>query len=169
MPSDAGTGKFVFVTSKTYPANFASAGDAAKIGATECKQLADAAAKTAGKIWHAWLSTGLSDAVSGLTGVTGGWHRVDGTMVFAGVGQITGGSAPSAAINQDESGKLVAGAKVWTGTDKFGKKLNGQHCAAWSTTATFGVVGGSSAVTSKWTDDSIESCSGSARLYCFEK
>ncbi|HMR75141.1 MAG TPA: hypothetical protein PKD61_08515, partial [Polyangiaceae bacterium] len=167
--TDAGSGKLLFVTSKTYPANFASSGNAATVGAAQCKQLADAVTQTAGKSWHAWLSTGLSDAITGITGVTGGWRRGDGALGFSSAADIVAGNAPQAAISLDETGATVTAAKVWTGTDKFGKKLTGQHCAAWSTLNTFGIVGLSSATTSKWTDDSIESCSGSARLYCFEK
>jgi hypothetical protein len=166
---DAGAGKVVFVTSKNYPANFASAGDAASVGAAQCKLLADAVTKTAGKTWHAWLSTGLSDAITGISGVSGGWRRVDGVLVFSSPADITAGNPPQAAINLDETGAAAGTAKVWTGTNKFGKKQSGQHCAAWSTLNTFGIVGLASDATSKWTDDSIEGCTSSARLYCFEK
>jgi hypothetical protein len=159
--------KTVFVTAESYPGNFAEGYPSPIARATQlCKLSAQGAGELGSKNWHPWLSTGLTPAIAGLSGVTGPWLRVDGALVFDSVEQIKAG-LPNNPIDRDANNNQLSGL-VWTGT-AYELNTNAVHCAAWSSAALYGLAGKAEASDKSWTDHTIETCGANYRLYCFEK
>jgi hypothetical protein len=161
-------GKLVFVTAQDVPGSFASGGGGAQAIADGFCQNEATAAGLGGRAWRAWISTGLSNAVDALSTVTGPWRRVDGQLVFNSAAEIAARGTPASAIDRDASGTAVD-SKVWTGTNSNGE-VGASHCLAWSSTSgsQFGIVGRSTSTTTTWTNLTVEYCTDSYRLYCFE-
>ncbi|HEY8073556.1 MAG TPA: hypothetical protein VIF62_05595, partial [Labilithrix sp.] len=123
----------------------------------------------------AWLSTSAIGAATRL-GSARGWLRVDGMPFVDTVADLTQAKVlyPPAI---DETGTRVAAnsAGAWTGTQSDGTVGDvNLTCADWTDDGTdaggpgIGHVGRASAGGGEWTGSSNASCSGSARLYCFQ-
>ncbi len=161
----AGEGKIVFVSSNSLAGDFGLAADPLLVAGKLCETEAAAAPALVGKQWRAWLSTGISDAISVLTGVTGPWRRVDGSPVFNSAEEIASGTKPVNPINKTASGSSLS-VHVWTGTNSNGK-VGAVFCEGWSSLTAYGIYGLSSA-TDTWTNSNADQCVQSKHLYCFE-
>ncbi len=181
----AATGKRVFVTSLTYPADLRSAG-----GKATGRESADAICQThadaveLGGTWRAWLSTSDKQAIDHIQG-TGPWRRIDGVLAFA--NRATLGTTPQVPLAVDEKGgRPNPFYESWTGTALGGHLapkggLQSVTCLDWTSTidsdqikGVLGVYGepGSDidGTTSGWTNIGPAFCSPFRRhLYCFEQ
>ncbi|MEK6839724.1 MAG: hypothetical protein AABX72_02180, partial [Nanoarchaeota archaeon] len=76
------------------------------------------------------------------------------------------------AIDRNEYNQVVSNVtRVWTGT-RYNGLATGNDCGAWNTSSnsTAGTIGFFTVVNQGWTAQSSPfSCSGTARLYCFER
>jgi len=167
---DAGTdadtvpvGQRVFVTSTTVKGNLGGLAGADRV----CGTLAAAAGL--GGTWVAWLSShdGEPQAIDRVTG-TGPFRLVTGELVAASKSDLTG--KPLAhAIDRDENGVAVPKSRVWTGSGANGRYLT-KDCAKWTGGGNNGGrYGDSSATSAQWTDEGVEDCDRTLRLYCFER
>ena len=159
-------GNLIFVSSTAYSSNLGAAGFDAV-----CNTLATAAGinNVAGNGFRAWVSTSTTNAFGHL-GATGGYTRLDGSVVFTemrGAIDPLYGSMIFSPINIDEQGAVVASAQpVRTGTNTDGSTRVGSTCSDWSGTGN-GLVGTTHGGPGAWTSNVvIPSCSGTARLYC---
>ncbi|WP_394835164.1 hypothetical protein LVJ94_52565 [Pendulispora rubella] len=169
----AGYRKRVFVTSKSFAADFAIGhypfesadglcGDAAK------------AANLGGK-WRAWISSyssGTFRAFDRLGGRADSWTLVDGsTVAFSSRAQLATG--PEHGIDRDEFNHAVdAASPVWTGTPAQGTTSTSSNtCSDFDSKSNgiFGIVGIVGETSAKWTESTPLTCDKTARLYCFEQ
>ena len=157
-------GRFVFVSSTSTNGNLSGFGGAD----SRCNTLALKAGL--GGNWVAWLSIDAAsgdDAVDRITN-GGAWYLVEGTRVAASKSALLQ-DALDHSIDRDESGALVTGQRVWTGT-RNGIAYFGD-CDGWKTTTANepGTVGNTSSKGTQWTADLPAGCNVTARVYCFEK
>ncbi|NOU26588.1 MAG: hypothetical protein HOO96_01675 [Polyangiaceae bacterium] len=167
-------GTRVFVTSKTYPANFNAKGDAQLSADTLCT----AAAAEAGlaRPYKAWLATGLISVGprATLTKASGAFVSTDCAIVFA--------TQPSdftmslqAPIDRIENGMATEslGAPgdvhtVWTGAVADGTST-GANCGDWKQTGGLAPTTGDLKQTgAAWTTGGGGTCASAGRFYCFE-
>jgi hypothetical protein len=150
----------VFVTSATHVPGQLGGLEAAD----EICAIAAAAAGLAGE-YVAWLSTAGVNARDRLAGARG-WVRPDGRPFADTVDDIVAGRIfhpPSI----DERGGLQTSRFVTTGTGENGEATP-DRCADYTSTATVGTFGSSSATTTRFTRRASDGCDHeSARLYCF--
>lgn len=157
-------GRFVFVTSTSTNGNLSGFGGAD----ARCNTLAGQAGL--GGQWVAWLSIEAAsgdDAVDRLTN-GGAWYLVTGTRVASSKAALVQ-DALEHSIDRDESGALVSGQRVWTGT-RDGMAYFGD-CNGWKATTSNepGTVGNTSSRDTQWSADLPVGCNVAARVYCFEK
>jgi len=158
----------VFVTSMSYPGNFAVGQDDAWVYA---QSLCDARALAGGlgSGWEPWLSVGQKGAIDELSGV-GPWHLIDCvTSVATDKADLTDGNIAHG-IDQDELGAVVSSdQEVWTGTQQNGTPF-GNDCSGWKSTDLFftGRRGKTNNEGLGWTSTANDACSNVRRLYCFE-
>jgi hypothetical protein len=133
---------------------------------SECASLATAASLPAGT-YKAWLSTSAVNAITKL-GSARGFVRPDGRPFADQVSDITAGKILNA-LNLDESGADLGRQNVWTGTTDAGTVNGSFTCGDWSSSASFGELGGSTGGAGAWSDDAVlDSCDASAHFYCFD-
>jgi hypothetical protein len=148
-----------FVTSTTHGGNF---GGLAGADLT-CTNLAIATGLI-GK-WAAWLSVqGGPHAATRVAGV-GPWSLVTGEVVATTKAQLVSGTLAHA-IDHDEKGTVVVGARVWTGSGTTGL-YETNDCDKWTNGAN-GRVGDGASTTGTWTSAGVDGCGQLRRLYCFE-
>jgi hypothetical protein len=176
LRTDAGdpNTRYIFVTSRAYPANFGSTGPAALISADVlCKADAEAATQAAydvlkGRQWKAWLSSRAVAAISRIDSApTLVWKRVDGAVIFPNTDAI---------LSQSLSTRISisnAGTRVWTGTNAANGSANGDTCAEWTSTSTSpppqeAIFGLANATDGQWSGSAKAACNNSYPIYCFE-
>ena len=145
-----------------------------------------------GREYRAWLSTTTIDARCNILGqdsnaddcgITlvdgdgyGPWLKV-GTYqtIFSSYNDVIGYSLKNN-LDNDENGNTVGVAPfiVWTGTGSDGKLSSGgstDTCGDWTigVGGPSGLVGNVAFTGSTWTDNTINGCANSARIYCFEQ
>jgi len=157
-------GTEVFVTSTT------SNGDLGNIAGadTTCRSLAGSAGLR-GVGWHAWISVAVGNPSSFFPHQTIPYHLVDGTKIADDWADLTDGDLAHA-INRDESGALVSGSDVWTGTTSAGTGTSSRCGGSFeqATGAVDGTVGSTANKGLEWTARASQSCNTSSRIYCFK-
>jgi hypothetical protein len=155
----------VFVTSGAYAGTFAlTAGGDALAGADAACAVA-ASAGGLGGTWHAWLSTSTTPASSRVADEA--YYLVDRkTQVCANLADLDDGSIANA-ITLTESGQVLAGTFVWTGTVATGL-ADVWTCVDWTDVGNFARYGYNPAVSGDWTAFALGGCSMQNHLYCFE-
>lgn len=156
----------VFVTSSAYAPDFGGIAG----GDGLCQAHADAAGL--GGVWFAWLSDSSSGSpAQNFNQSPYNYVLVDGSVVAEGWEDLTDG-ALTTRITLDENGTSQS-SYVWTGTATDGSQY-GSHCSDWSSTDGYAKVGhasqdNSGASPQWWSTRGNTTCSGTARLYCFEQ
>lgn len=160
--------RLVFVTSRTYGADFGSlaAADAA------CQELGDAALP--GRRWMAWLSDHSTPVRDRLTHSSIPYRRVDGALVAMDWSDLVDRSLANP-IDHDENNLIPLvverdSPEVWTGSYHNGAE--GRHCASWSTSTAWATatVGWFGATDEFWSFRYEQFCDRTnVRLYCFEE
>ncbi len=156
--------KRVFVTSTKYNGNLGglngadlkcqARADAAKINGTYKAWISDSTGEAATRIYNSPVSYVLLDG--SYTQIASGWvDLIDGTL--------------SNPISVDENGDSVTSDEVWTATATTGQLKPPQYCNNWATTTDNGRLGKATSTGNDWTEENPESCSSTARLYCFEQ
>jgi len=184
-PPDAGppdvatvTGpKMVFVTSRTYPANFGglAAADAA------CMFLAGGRFPDTWT-FKAWLSDETTSAADRLTHSTGPYTLVDGSTVVAQSWTDLVSGSLRHAINQTEVGAAppsttamcgTDSSAAWTNTYSAGQSAGQFDCMNWTTSAMSsslqGQVGKPTSSAYGWTNGCAPYCTASASFYCVQQ
>jgi hypothetical protein len=159
--AEGGAGLHAFVTSSMHAGNLGGFNGADTI----CTTLAHSA--MLGGTWAAWLSYNGAGQPSALQHVTsnGPWRLRSGDLVALTKTELTSGMLRHA-IDHDENGLAVAGARVWTGTGPNGLYLT-NDCDQWTTGAQ-GRVGLGSAANGMWTSAAVDACGQPRHLYCFQ-
>jgi len=160
--------RVVFVSSLDYTGNLGGvAGADAK-----CQALADQStnARIKGHTFQAWVSTSMSPVSGRFTHGSQPYVLGDATVVAADWNELTKGSL-SNGIDLDELGNTRMNSVAWTGTTSNGANYAGQGCGDWTVgvAGTKGVYGNVGGTGSGWSSSSINDCSNSNALYCFEK
>jgi len=133
---------------------------------TTCRSRAGSAGLR-GVGWHAWISVFAGNPSSFFPHQTIPYHLVDGTKIADDWDDLTDGNLDHA-INLDESGTLVSGSEVWTGTNSAGLGT-GSACGSFDQTAGSGTVGSTANSGEEWTSSASRTCStSSVRIYCFK-
>jgi hypothetical protein len=181
--------KKMFVTSvfgstnlSTWPQAQGQSGLAA--GDAICQTLAhDGAGLPSWQDFRAWLSTSTEDAycrVAGFDGQkatncgelglpdAGPWQRMDGRPFANSLSELTSDLALLHPPAVDETGELVTGSSLLTGTHATGAAYAGGDCSGWTAGGGNGRQGLTAAGGSWWTSSGLASCAGGGRLLCFE-
>lgn len=119
-----------------------------------------------GGTWIAWLSDSDTDAIDRVAG-DGPWYTLDGHLAFAHKVDLAG--TPSAVIEVDQAGGIVATSSYWTGT-KLGGTKDTANCNDWRSESDVdeGVWGNGRNV-AQWTAAShTAGCLGAINLLCLE-
>jgi hypothetical protein len=160
------SGKYVFVTSKTFTPNF---GGTAMADAT-CNKVAEAAGL--GGTWKSWTSDGGSTPLVRFAQSSGPYVLLDDQTVVASNWMALVSEPLMHGIHLDENQQeVVAPLEVWTGTNSGGNYA-GSACTDWTFVDAgniFGAVGISGNATSWWTKMKEHACILKARLYCFQQ
>jgi hypothetical protein len=129
-----------------------------------CNQLA-ARGNLPGKYFHAWISDSTVDARKRIPNRA--YFLRNGKRVAQSIADLIDGTIDNP-INIDETGATPTGTTmVWTGTNSAG--MASGDCSDWTpSTALDGTQGTMDKNTAAWTDASLVTCRGSARLYCFQ-
>lgn len=158
----------VFVTSSRSQGDFGGLGGADAL----CQGHATGAGLPG--TYMAWLSdsTGASPGTR-FTKATVPYTLVDGTVIADNWSDLTSGTLKHA-INMTQSGSNITttSARVWTYTSTDGTTSAGHPewcCNSWSGTSGAGIFGNASSTTSSWSNVIYQSCSETARLYCFQQ
>lgn len=163
-------GKYVFVTSTTFPANFGGTATADD----DCKQLAGMAGL--GGKWKSWTSDSKgnmgSTPLARFMPSPGPYVLVNQTVVASDWAGLTSGTLMHG-IDRDENNlQVVQPIEVWTGTTPSGT-FAGAACGDWAvmdSAILLGDVGILGNATGMWTQ-AIKPipCSIMAHLYCFQQ
>jgi hypothetical protein len=170
-PLPGGSGKYVFVTSRTFQGDLGGLA-----GADAACQLAAMSANLPG-IYQAWLSDGVASPVTRFTRGTN-YRLVDGTVIARDFDDLTDGNLRSQ-ISLDEDGMpppdqmICEPGQVWTSTTAAGEPdPSTGHCNGW-TSARFADNGGGGTYLSRdegWTEGCVNFvCFSRLPLYCFEQ
>jgi hypothetical protein len=120
-------------------------------------------------VWKAWLSDSTTNAIDRIADV-GPWITMTGLVAFANKAQLT--QTPSAIIEYDQQGGIVAASSYWTGT-RVGGTVAHAHCDNWrsSEPGVVGVWGDGRQMrgASSWTEGSAAQCLGAINLLCIEQ
>jgi hypothetical protein len=156
-------GKYVFVTSATFGANF---GGVLQMDA-KCQEVA-ANAGLAGT-WMSWTSDGQNSPGLRFNHSPQPYLKLDDTMVAMDWNDLTSGSLRSG-IDIDQNHNLLTGVPVWTGTTPGGQP-SGTSCGGWmlNGTSAVGTVGVSGHTDSSWSQVLDKSCGNMEHLYCFQQ
>jgi len=164
------TFRYVFVTSTAVIGNFTGTNPDTVCAAHANDTDAGAAAALKGRTWRAWISySNPQQHASARLGVqsTIPYRLLDATIVANNYTDLVSGDIGHA-INISEKGTEIAASPVWTGTTKFGMSVT--DCNSWTAVAMgiMGKVGSSGAASGEWSETGDQSCTATARLYCFE-
>jgi hypothetical protein len=155
----------VFVSSATFSANLGGNGGADM----KCQSAATAA--SLGGTWKAWVSDSSSSPSARFTQSSIGYRLLDGSLVAASWGALTGG-ALAHPIDLDETLKpFQNGSEVWTATSTNGT-LSASGCNGFTTTAhtdPFVLEGLADNTSAGWTSMYDQFCDRTAHVYCFEQ
>ncbi len=121
----------------------------------------------------AWLSDGSTSPDQRFTHSNHPYVRLDGELVAANWDNLTSGIIGNA-ISLTETGTVLATARVFTGTNEFGKAHPSANCGGWLSSSAYGGVGNAGQTASDWTLDlslGLNLCSaiGDQHLYCFQQ
>jgi hypothetical protein len=158
-------GNRVFVSNATFTAGLGGYAGADM----KCQSAATAA--SLGGTWKAWVSDNGSSPSARFTQSSIGYRLLDGSVVAANWGALTGGGLTHP-IDLDETIKPFQGvSEVWTATQTNGT-LSQDGCNSFTTTGytdPFVFEGLADKTTAAWTSVYQQRCDRSAHLYCFEQ
>jgi len=161
--------KTVFVSSSTQAGNLGglAGGDAI------CQGLADAA--SLGGTYMAWLSDSTESPATRFVPWDGPYERTDGVRIADSWADLLDGTL-AAPISVTETGAVVSGQTVQTGTDSQGFGVvtaPGPYCMDWTSGAGAGVAtivrGNAGGTGTNWTNGGTAGCANVIRIYCFEQ
>jgi len=161
--------KTAFVSSSTQAGNLGglAGGDAI------CQGLADAA--SLGGTYKAWLSDSTASPATRFVPWNVSYERVDGVRIADNWADLTDGTL-AAPISVTETGAVVSGQTVQTGTDPQGLGVlttPGPYCMDWTSSAGAAVAtivrGNSGGTATNWTNGGTAGCANVIRIYCFEQ
>lgn len=168
--ADAAREARVFITSTNHPGNFGGLAG----GDTICNARAAESPLGLGSSWKALLSDATGNAFDRVSWNWKNLKNVNGTVIVDnGIMDLFDGTLDSA-LNLDERGNVINGAKVYTGTTSIGGYNSGIHtsCSNWTSVgSTYGGCGISNNLNSSWIDMgncSYNYCSAGYNLYCIE-
>jgi hypothetical protein len=162
--------KVVFLTSTGFQGPLTGDGGVAA-GDSICMGAAAANSFQLTGTFKAWLSDDTTGPAATFTHPMVPYVLLNGTTVASDwTGLISGSIA--APIDVTETGNVLSGLCVWTGTTVDGQSLPSDNCSGWTSAApsNIGVSGNSGSNIPTWTDGcSATTCATSNRLYCFQQ
>ena len=118
-------------------------------------------------VWKAWLSDSTTNAIDRIADV-GPWYTMNGLLAFENKAQLA--QTPSAIIEFDQHGGVVAASSYWTGT-RVGGTSTDANCNNWTSANDVGVWGDGRQLkgASTWTEASPPNpCINAINLLCIE-